>query len=78
MADTDDGVLVVVRSHPSGPMVCAYNVTDSWHTVEVRHFTDAGISRPFDALGCHVIFGGPDGRASLSPYAAWWVVDATT
>src|SRR6476660_8475339 len=22
--DTDDGVLVVVRSHPSGPMVCAY------------------------------------------------------
>ena len=74
--DTDDGVLVVVRAHPSGSMVCAYNVTSTWRTVDVRHFADAGIERPFDAIGGHQVFGGADGLASLSPYAAWWVVEA--
>ena len=74
--ETDDGVLAVVRAHPSGPMVCVYNVTSSWQTVEMRHFTDAGIVHPFDALGGHPVFGGADGLASLSPYAAWWVVEA--
>ncbi|MEW1953528.1 alpha-amylase family protein [Terrabacter sp. NPDC080008] len=76
VADTDDGVLVVVRSHASGPMVCAYNVTESWRTLEVRLFTEAGITRPYDALGGHPVFGSADGLVSLSPYAAWWVVDA--
>lgn len=32
---TDAGVLAVVRSHPSGPMVCVYNVTDSWRFVRL-------------------------------------------
>ena len=74
--DSDDGVLVVVRTHPSGAMVCVYNVTDRWQTVETRHFSDAGIDHPVDALGGHPVYGGPDGRAALSPYAAWWVVEA--
>ncbi|WP_442279578.1 alpha-amylase family protein [Terrabacter sp. 2YAF2] len=74
--ETSDGVLVVVRSHPSGAMVCVYNVTSSWQTVEMRHLSDAGIVHPFDALGGHPVFGGADGLASLSPYAAWWVVEA--
>ena len=74
--ETGDGVLVVVRSHPSGAMVCIYNVTSSWQTVEMRHVSDAGIVNPFDALAGHPVFGGADGLASLSPYAAWWVVEA--
>ncbi|GAB3070874.1 alpha-amylase family protein [Intrasporangium mesophilum] len=75
-AGGDDGVLVVVRSHPSGSMVCVYNVTDRWQTVATSHFTQAGIERPVDALGGHPVYGGADGRAALSPYAAWWVVEA--
>jgi len=74
--DSDDGLLVVVRTHPSGSMVCVYNVTDRWQTVDTRHFTDAGIEHPVDALGGHPVYGGADGRAALSPYAAWWVVEA--
>jgi len=74
--ETDDGVLAVVRTHPSGSMVCVYNVTTSWQTVEVRHFADGGIAHPFDALGGYPVFGGADGLASLSPYAAWWIVEA--
>ena len=73
--DTDDGVLVVVRQHPSGPMVCVYNVTGSWRPVAMRHFHEAGITEPVDALGEHPVYGGDDGLAMLSPYAAWWVVD---
>src|SRR6478609_3700109 len=74
--ETDDGVLAVVRTHPSGSMVCVYNVTTSWQTVEVRHFADVGIAHPFDALAGYPVFGGADGLASLSPYAAWWIVEA--
>ncbi len=75
--DSDDGVLVVVRSHPSGPMVGVYNVTPTWRTVAVRHLREAGIAQPVDALGGHPVYAGPDGMAALSPYAAWWVVDAS-
>ncbi|MGO4598345.1 alpha-amylase family protein [Terrabacter sp. 2RAF25] len=74
--ETDDGVLAVVRTHPSGSMVCVYNVTASWQTVPVRLFSDAGITHAHDALGGHPVFGDARGLASLSPYAAWWVVEA--
>ncbi|EWT00110.1 alpha-amylase [Intrasporangium oryzae NRRL B-24470] len=73
--DTDEGILAVVRAHPSGPMVCVYNVTGSWRPVAMHHFRDAGIAEPVNALGDHAIYGGDDGVAMLSPYAAWWVVD---
>ena len=38
----------------------------------------SGITDPFNALGAHAVYGGPDGNALLSPYAAWWVVDASS
>lgn len=73
---SDDGVLVVERRHPSGPMVGVYNVTDSWRPVSMADFTRAGITHPVNALSGHAVIGGPDGTAMLSPYSAWWVVDA--
>ena len=76
VGETSDGVLAVVRTHPSGSMVCVYNVTQHWQTVPVRLFADAGIVHPHDALGGHPVFGDAAGQASLSPYAAWWVVEA--
>ena len=75
---TDDGVLATVRRHPSGPMVCVYNVTDSWRPFPLGHLAEAGITDPFNALGAHAVYGGTDGRALLSPYAAWWVVEASS
>lgn len=76
LLDTDDGVLATVRRHPSGAMVCLYNVTDSWRPFPFAHFSGTGISAPFNALGGHAVFGGADGQVLLGPYAAWWVVDA--
>jgi amylosucrase len=73
---TDDGVLALVREHPSGPMVCVYNVTDSWRPFPFAAFAEAGIAQPHNALGGHAVFGGADGQVLLSPYAAWWVIDA--
>ena len=76
LEDTDSGVLATVRQHPSGPMVCVYNVTDSWRPFPYGRFAEAGIREPHNALGDHAVSGGPDGQVLLSPYAAWWVVDA--
>lgn len=75
--DTDDGVLVVERSHPSGAMVCVYNVTDTWRPVSMEVFRTAGIVDPVNALSGHRVVGGEGGTAMLSPYAAWWVVGRT-
>lgn len=74
--DTDPGVLAVVRAHPSGAMVCVYNLTDSWRPFAYRHFTEAGIVHPRNAIENRDVHVGDDGNVGLSPYAAWWVVDA--
>jgi amylosucrase len=74
--DTDDGVLATVRRHPSGPMVCVYNVTGTWRPFRYARFAEAGIAEPHNALGGHAVYGGADGQVLLSPYAAWWVVDS--
>ena len=78
LMDTDDGVLATMRLHPSGPMVCVYNVTDTWRPFAFARFAEAGIAEPHNALGGHAVYGGADGQVLLSPYAAWWVVDASS
>jgi amylosucrase len=74
--ESDDGVLVVERHHPSGNTVCVYNVTDTWRPVPMSAFARVGIDHPVNALSGHAVIGGADGVAMLSPYAAWWVVAA--
>ncbi|MBB2988237.1 alpha-amylase family protein [Terracoccus luteus] len=76
LADTDTGVLAVRRAHPSGPMVCVYNLSDGWRSFSSHHFTDAGITHPHNAIERRDVHGGDDGQVALSPYAAWWVVEA--
>jgi amylosucrase len=44
----------------------------------VHRLQEAGLATPYDALGGHPVTSGPDGLAWLPPYAAWWVVEATT
>jgi amylosucrase len=76
LTDTEDGVLAVRRSHPSGSMVCVYNVTGQWRHVALDLFRAAGLREPVDAIGGHAVYAGIDGQVALSPYAAWWVVEA--
>ncbi len=73
---TDDGVLAVLRRHPSGPMMGLYNVSGSWRPFPVQRLHAAGIAAPHEALSGHAVVTGDDGLAFLAPYAAWWVVDA--
>jgi amylosucrase len=78
LRDTDPGVLATVRAHASGPMVGLYNVTAQPRPFPVHRLQEAGLATPYDALGGHPVTSGPDGLAWLPPYAAWWVVEATT
>jgi amylosucrase len=78
LMDTDDGVLATLRLHPSGPMLCVYNVTDTWRPFAFARFAEAGIVEPHNALGGHAVYGGADDQVLLSPYAAWWVVEASS
>ena len=76
LTDTDEGVLAVVRTHASGPMVGLYNVSGTSRPVPMERLHAAGLVAPYDALGGHAVTAGADGVVWLPPYAAWWVVDA--
>ena len=75
LQDTAAGVLATVREHPSGPMVCLYNVTTEPQPFPIDRLRDAGLPAPYDALGGFAVTAGADGQVWLPPYAAWWVVD---
>jgi len=70
----DPAVLLVLRRHPLGPMLGAYNVTDTPREVPMNLLHDLGLGdQPMD----HVT-GSPlrlDGAhvARIPPYAAWWL-----
>ncbi len=72
----DDGVLAVVRRHPSGPIVGLYNVTGEWRPFEMARLNALGFMRPRNALDDHLVTPGADGVIRLRPYAAWWIVEA--
>ena len=73
--DTDDGILAVVRRHPSGVLVGLYNVTGEWRPFDLMRLHGLGLRDPINALGDHPVTGGADGVIRLRPYAAWWVVE---
>ena len=76
LTDVDEGVLAVVRRHPSGPFVGLYNVTEQRRPFELHRLRAAGLTTPHDALSGSTLEVGPDGLVWLPAYAAWWVVEA--
>ncbi|MFC5177746.1 alpha-amylase family protein [Nocardioides taihuensis] len=75
LADTDPGVLAVLRHHASGPFVGLYNVTATWRPFPASRLRDAGLAAPYDAIGGHALTAGDDGLVWLAPYAAVWAVE---
>ncbi|QIK67185.1 alpha-amylase [Nocardioides sp. HDW12B] len=72
----DPGVLLTVRDHPLGPMVGAYNVTDTGRSVTTAKLRHLGLDgRVLDRLAPH---RAPHRLSSvreveLPPYAAMWL-----
>jgi len=71
----DPGVLATVRRHPIGPMVCVYNVTDSWRPWPLHKLAESGLRDPVDAISGQPPRYGEDGNLWLAPYTAWWLTD---
>lgn len=73
--DTDNGIFALTRRHPSGPMVCVYNVTAQWRPFSYAVVEGLRLGSPWNALGAHRVVPEADGNLWLAPYAAWWIVD---
>lgn len=73
----DDGVLAVVRRHPSGVLVGLYNVTGERRPVDMERLVGLGLRNPVNALRDTPVTCGPDGVIRLQPYAAWWVIEGS-
>ena len=72
----DPGVLLVVRRHPRGPLLGAYNMTgeERWVSADVLHWLGLHTAGLYDAVSGRA----PSleaGAARLPPYAAAWLFD---
>ena len=72
----DPGVLLVVRRHPSGPLLAAFNMTgeEAWVAADVLHWLGLHTDGLHDALSSRA----PelhDGAVRLAPYATVWLHD---
>jgi amylosucrase len=74
----DPGVLLVVRRHPSGPLLAATNMTgeEAWVAADVLHWLGLHSPGLRDALtGAAPSLS--DGAVRLAPYASAWLHDAS-
>lgn len=67
----DPGVLTVVRRHPLGPLLAAYNVTPDWRPVPGWRLRELGVGR--DALTGTDVGPGDDDTFWLAPWRAVWL-----
>ena len=70
------GVLGFVRRSPVGSMVCLYNVTHNLQTVSAQLVHEQGLLDPWDAVSGRRVTPDENGGFWLTPYAAWWLVEA--
>jgi len=70
----DPGVLLVLRRHPLGAMLGAYNVTDQPAEVSMELLRDLGLADgPLDhASGERLHLDGAH-IARIPPYTSWWL-----
>ncbi len=70
----DDGVLLVVRRHPDGPLLGAYNVTgrEAWVAADVLHWLGLHVDGLVDAI-TGTAPPMHEGAVRLEPYAAMWL-----
>jgi amylosucrase len=74
LADTDDGVLAVLRHHPAGAFHGLYNFTDEPRPFPAERLASAGIERPHDALAGADVVPDDGGNVVVPPLGAMWVV----
>jgi amylosucrase len=73
LAVDDWGVFATWRRHPTGPMVCLYNVTDSWRPFSSARVAECGLDDPVEAICGDRPAPSDDGNLWLPPRAAWWL-----
>jgi amylosucrase len=73
----DPGVLLIARRHPLGPMLGAYNVTDTDRVLPYRALRDVGLDP--ERVVDRITGEKPDGYYEafhLPPYAVLWLTAA--
>ncbi len=69
----DPGVLTILRRHPLGPMLAAYNVTGDWRAVPGWRLRAHGVESARDALTGERIDLAADDSLWLGPWRAVWL-----
>ena len=73
LADSDDGLLVLQRRHPSGTFVGVFNVTGHDRPFPHAQLYELGLTDPTEVLTGHDL-SQRDGIVWVPPYAALWIV----
>lgn len=73
LTDSDDGLLVLQRRHPSGTFVGVFNVTADTRPLARAVLFELGLTDPREVLSGHDLVDR-DGTLWVPPYAAWWTI----
>ncbi|AYJ50869.1 alpha-amylase family protein [Rhodococcus sp. P1Y] len=73
LTDSDDGLLVLQRRHPSGTFVGVFNVTADTRPLARAVLFELGLTDPREVLSGHELVDR-DGTLWVPPYAAWWAI----
>lgn len=73
VTDSDDGLLVLQRRHPSGTFVGVFNVTADTRPLARAVLFELGLTDPREVLSGHDLVDR-DGTLWVPPYAAWWTI----
>ena len=66
-------LLLVVRRHPLGPLLAAYNLTERPAFVPADVMRDVGLGRTVDRLSGRTVDG--EAGVALDPYGAVWLLE---
>lgn len=75
ITDTDDGILAVVRRHPSGNLLALANVTRDWRPVAAALLGEVG-EHPVEVLNNAHITVDDSGSLWIPPLTVWWIIDS--
>jgi len=77
---SDPGVLLVLRDHPLGPLLGAYNVTEQWRPLPAYRLEEVRLDPAacIDRISGEPLVMGEDRAVWLAPYTAMWITASAT
>jgi amylosucrase len=67
-----DGTFAFARPSPTGSLVCVFNFSEQWRSIDAARLSQAGVTQWYDLLGEAQVYP-QDGSIALPPQGRVWL-----